>query len=816
MIEEAGSVELDKVYNPQAVESKWYRYWEENGYFYAPLPLPGQKRFSLMMPPPNVTGSLHLGHALDITLQDIFTRWYRMRGYVSLWLPGTDHAGIATQVKVEEALAREGLTKHHLGREKFLERVWAWKEQYGNTITRQLRLLGASCDWSRERFTMDPAYTRSVRHAFVHLYHKGLIYRDRYIINWCPRCQTTLSDLEVEYREIQGKLWYISYPLEDGSGSIVVATTRPETMLGDTAVAVHPGDERYKHLVGKRARLPLLDRRIPIIADEHVDPSFGTGAVKITPGHDPNDFEVARRHNLPSITVIDQEAKMTEEAGSYAGLDRYACRERVVQDLKAGGYLEKIEDHVHAVGHCYRCGTVIEPLISLQWFVKMKPLALPALKVVQEGKLRFIPERFTKIYINWLENIKDWCISRQLWWGHRIPVWYCQQCGEEICALEDPAQCPSCGSTALIQDPDVLDTWFSSALWPFATLRWPEKTPELQAFYPTDLLVTGRDIIFFWVARMVMMGLEFMGEVPFREVLIHGLILDAQGRKMSKSRGTGIDPLEVLDKYGADTLRYMLITGSTPGNDVRFHPERLEGVRNFANKIWNAARFALMNLKDFEPGPIAGDQLELADRWILSRLQNLILKVDSSLESYEVGKAAQSIYEFLWGEFCDWYVELVKPRLYGSGEARKVAQRVLVEVLGQTLLLLHPFMPFITEEIWQHLPGKRGSIMFGPWPQPEDKWRDEALERLFDTFMEVTRAIRNLRSEMNVSPGKSAPVILVAEGGAVRETLAQLAPHLERLAWASQVEIREELPAPRLKQPLLWQGEWRYTCPWPD
>ncbi|KYH31841.1 valine--tRNA ligase [Neomoorella mulderi] len=788
---------LDKVYDPKAVEEKWYRYWTEAGYFRGPLPAAGQQPFSIVMPPPNVTGSLHLGHALDNTLQDILTRWHRMRGDATLWVPGTDHAGIATQARVEEELAKEGLSKYDLGREKFLERVWAWKNEYGNRITRQLRLLGTSCDWSRERFTMDEGCSRAVREVFVRLYEKGLIYRGNYIINWCPRCHTTISDIEVEHEEEAGRLWYIRYPFKDGSGGITVATTRPETMLGDTAVAVNPEAERYRGLIGKTLVLPLVNREIPLIADSYVDPSFGTGAVKITPAHDPNDFEVAARHNLPAITVIGKDAVMTEEAGPYAGMERYACRQRIVEDLKNKGFLVKVEDHTHAVGHCYRCGTVVEPLVSPQWFVRMAPLAAPAIQAAKEGKVRFIPERFTKIYLNWLENIRDWCISRQLWWGHRIPVWYCQQCGEEICAVADPEECPACGSTALEQDPDVLDTWFSSALWPFSTLGWPEDTPELKTFYPTSVLVTGRDIIFFWVARMLFMGLEFMGQVPFREVFIHGLVLDAQGRKMSKSLGNGVDPMEVIEKYGADCLRFMLVTGNTPGNDLRFHPERLEGTRNFTNKIWNAARFALMNLEDFKPVPLEPKDLALPDRWILSRLNGLIREVTEGLEAYEIGEVARLLYDFFWGEFCDWYIELIKPRLYGKDQkARQVAQGVLVEVLGKSLQLLHPFMPFITEEIWQHLPGKRESIMISSWPRVLPERDDNDAEKAMELVMAVIRAIRNLRSEMNVPPGRSAGVILVTASGEDRQTLQEASGYLEVLAAASPVEVKAALPQP--------------------
>ncbi|MGB9660974.1 MAG: valine--tRNA ligase [Moorellaceae bacterium] len=789
---------LPPVYNPRQVEEKWYRLWEKEGYFRGPTEVSGRRTFSIVMPPPNVTGSLHLGHALDNTLQDILVRWHRMRGDATLWIPGTDHAGIATQARVEEELAKEGLSKYDLGREKFLERVWAWKEEYGNRITQQLRRLGASCDWSRERFTMDEGCSRAVREVFVRLYEKGLIYRGNYIINWCPRCRTTISDIEVEHQEEAGYLWYIRYPFKDGSGSITIATTRPETMLGDTAVAVHPEDERYRKFIGKTLILPLVNREIPLIADAYVDPHFGTGAVKITPAHDPNDFEVGQRHGLPSVTVIGKEAIMTEEAGPYAGLDRYACRRQVVQDLEIQGYLVKVEEHTHAVGHCYRCDTVIEPLVSPQWFVRMQPLAGPAIQAAKEGRVRFIPERFTKIYLNWLENLRDWCISRQLWWGHRIPVWYCQQCEEVICSVSDPAECPSCGSTALEQDPDVLDTWFSSALWPFSTMGWPDKTRELENYYPTSVLVTGRDIIFFWVARMIFMGLEFMQEVPFREVLIHGLVLDALGRKMSKSLGNGVDPMEVIEEYGADTLRFMLVTGNTPGNDLRFHPERIESTRNFCNKIWNAARFVLLNLTDYDPKKEKAPYT-LADRWILSRLNTLVRQVTANMEAYEIGEAARLLYDFFWGEFCDWYIELAKIRLYGSDPAAKAtAQQVLVEVLGTSLKLLHPFMPFITEEIWQYLPGNKDSIMISPWPQAEPGRQDGAAEEAMSLIIEVIRAVRNLRSEMRVPQGLKARVLLVASGNS-RQIMEEARPYLGALAQAEPVEIVTSLAQPPVK-----------------
>ena len=807
---------LSTVYEPQNVEEKWYQLWEKEGYFIAGANEELLKKkatgeaetFSIVMPPPNVTGFLHLGHALDNTLQDILTRWRRMQGYHTLWLPGTDHAGIATQAKVEEQLAKEGLSKCDLGREKFLDRAWAWKRQYGGRITQQLRKLGTSCDWSRERFTMDEGCSEAVRDVFVSLYEKGLIYQGNYIINWCPKCQTTISDIEVEHEIHAAKIWHLRYPVIDEAGEntgeyIVVATTRPETMLGDTAVAVHPEDERYKALVGKKLRLPLMGRIIPIVADDYVDREFGSGAVKITPAHDPNDFELGLRHNLEQITVIDRKGFMNELAGRYEGLERLEARERVVTDLEAQGFLVKIEDYEHSVGQCYRCNTVIEPLISKQWFVKMKPLAEPAIQAVLDGRIKFVPERFTKIYLNWLENIRDWCISRQLWWGHRIPVWYCQDCDEVICRKEEPAKCPRCGSAKLEQDTDVLDTWFSSGLWPFSTQGWPEETDTLRCYYPTSVLVTGRDIIFFWVARMIFMGLEFMPDVPFREVFIHGLVLDAQGRKMSKSLGNGIDPIEVIEQYGADTLRFMLITGNTPGNDLRFQTERLEATRNFANKIWNASRFALMNLADYEETPegAAGngagkDAYTLADRWIRSRFNRTAEEVTRNLERYDLGEAARVIYEFIWNEFCDWYIEIVKPRLYGKefAESRRTAQAVLANTLRGTMELLHPFMPFITEEIWQHLPHQGKTVMLAPWPQADEALLDEEAEAEMTVVMEAVKALRNLRSEMNVAPGKKAEAVLLAQNEAALAALRHGEDYLRNLAGLSQLTIQLSTP----------------------
>lgn len=778
---------MEKVYDPRQVEEKWYPFWEEKGYFHAEVD-PSKEAFSIVMPPPNVTGALHLGHAIDNTIQDVLTRFKRMQGYNTLWLPGTDHAGIATQAKVEEQLAKEGTNRHELGREKFIERVWDWKEQYGGRITQQLRRIGASCDWSRERFTMDEGCSKAVREVFVDLYNKGLIYRGNYIVNWCPHCHTTISDIEVEHVDREGNLWHLRYPVKDSEEFLVVATTRPETMLGDTAVAVHPEDERYRHLVGKTIVLPLVNREITIVADEYVDREFGTGAVKITPAHDPNDFEMGLRHKLPSIAVMDKEARMNEQAGKYQGMERYAARKEIVKDLDALGALVKVDPHQHAVGECYRCSTVIEPMVSKQWFVKMEPLAKPAMEVVREGILEFVPDRFAKIYLGWLENIRDWCISRQLWWGHRIPVWYCEDCGVEICAKEDPEVCPKCGSKHLQQDPDVLDTWFSSGLWPFSTMGWPEQTPELKQFYPTSVLVTGRDIIFFWVARMIFTGLEFMKEIPFQKVMIHGLVLDAQGRKMSKSLGNGVDPIEVIDQYGADTLRFMLITGNTPGNDLRFHPERLDATRNFANKIWNASRFVLLNLQDYEEAPRG--ELLLADRWILSRYEATAQAVTEALDRFDLGEAARLLYEFIWNEFCDWYIELAKGRLYDKEhpEARLTVQSVLLEVLEGTMRLLHPYMPFITEEIWQNLPINGESVMMQSWPKVSG-YRNDSVEKQMNLIMEVIKAVRNIRAEMNVQPGKKAEIILVAPETENREVLEIGKESIRHLAVGSQVDV---------------------------
>ncbi|MGI5920409.1 MAG: valine--tRNA ligase [Syntrophomonadaceae bacterium] len=785
---------LPSVYNSQNVESKWYEFWKANGYF-APGEDRTRKPFSIVMPPPNVTGALHLGHALDCTIQDILTRWRRMQGYNTLWLPGTDHAGIATQAKVEESLAQEGLSRYDLGREKFLERVWEWKHLYGNRITSQLSLLGSSCDWSRERFTMDEGCSQAVREVFVNLYNKGLIYQGDYIINWCPKCHTAISDIEVEHEDTEGHLWHLKYPLEDSDEYIIVATTRPETMLGDTGVAVHPEDERYSTIVGRKVKLPLVNRLIPVFADDYVDREFGTGAVKVTPAHDPNDFDMGLRHNLEQIVVINENGFMSENAGKYQGLSREECRKQIVKDLDEQGFLIKVESHQHAVGHCQRCNTIIEPMVSKQWFVKMKPLAEPAIQKVLDGEIKFIPERFTRIYIGWMENIRDWCISRQLWWGHRIPVWYCQDCGEVICSKVDPDKCPQCQSANLKQDEDVLDTWFSSALWPFSTMGWPEKTSDLDYFYPTSVLVTGRDIIFFWVARMIFSGIEHTGKVPFHHVNIHGLILDGQGRKMSKSLGNGIDPLEVVEKYGADTLRFSMITGVTPGNDIRFNWDKVENTRNFANKIWNASRFVLMNMEGYEPVTISDNELTLADKWILSRLNSTTAEMTKMLENYDLGEAARTIYDFIWDEFCDWYIELAKPRLFRPENARQrlLVQNMLRDVLVEILKLLHPFMPFITEEIYQYLPGHDATIMLQEWPSAEEsRWWPEAVVQMQEV-MGIIRAIRNIRAEFNVSPGSKVKALVVVQDKAKMEYLHDNSSYVKDMANVSEMEIMEKL-----------------------
>ena len=780
--------QLEKTYEPKSVESRLYDFWQSNGYFHSE-PDRSKKPYTIVMPPPNITGKLHMGHALDNTLQDILIRFRRMQGYCTLWLPGTDHASIATEEKIVKALAEQGITKEDLGREGFLERAWEWKKEYGGTITSQLRKLGSSCDWSRERFTMDEGCSEAVKEVFVRLYEKGLIYKGEKIINWCPHCKTTISDAEVEYSEQDGHFWHLRYPLTDGSGYVELATTRPETMLGDTAVAVHPDDERYKDIVGKTLTLPLVGREIPVVADSYVDPEFGTGVVKITPAHDPNDFEVGLRHNLPVINVMDKTAHINQNGGKYEGLERYEARKQIVADLEAGGYLVKVEPHKHNVGECYRCNTTIEPWVSSQWFVKMEPLAKPAIDVVRNGDIKFIPERFDKTYFHWMENIRDWCISRQLWWGHRLPVWYCDDCGETIVAREEPTVCPKCGSKHLTQDPDVLDTWFSSALWPFSTLGWPNNTEDLDFFYPTSTLVTGYDIIFFWVARMIFSGMEHMKKPPFDTILIHGIIRDSQGRKMSKSLGNGIDPLEEIDKYGTDALRFTLATGNSPGNDMRYLPEKAEASRNFANKLWNAARFVLMNLGDDEKAPHLPEKLALEDKWVITLFNNLVKEVTENLESFELGIAVQKLYDFIWDILCDWYIEVCKVRLNGEGEAKEQAKAVLVYVMSNTLKLLHPFMPFITEEIWQTLPHDGETIMLSSWPVYDEKHDFSADAADFERIMAAIRAIRNRRAEMNVPPSKKAEVYFATKQ---TDLFKNAGVFFERLASASKVEVGSE------------------------
>ena len=786
---------IPTVYDPQSFEKKWYKYWEDNKLFHAEVKMDKQP-FSIVIPPPNVTGQLHMGHALDNTLQDIQIRWRRMQGYNTLWMPGADHAGIATQIKVEEMLAQDNISRYDLGRDKFIEKVWEWKEQYGDRIITQLKSLGASCDWERERFTMDEGCSKAVREVFVSLYEKGLIYQGYRITNWCPRCNTALSDIEVEHEDKPGNLYHLRYQVENSDEYIIVATTRPETMLGDSGVAVHPEDERYCHLIGKNLILPIVERKIPIFADGYVDPSFGTGAVKVTPAHDPNDFEMGQRHNLEQIVILNSNATMAENTGKYQGLDRYACRKALLQDLEAIGALVKIEEHNHAVGQCQRCSTIVEPMVSKQWFVKMESLAQPAIAAVETEKIKFVPERFTKIYLNWLDGIRDWCISRQIWWGHRIPAWYCE-CGETIVARDSVNSCPKCGSANVKQDEDVLDTWFSSALWPFSTMGWPEQTPELKQFYPTSVLVTGYDIIFFWVARMIMMGLEFQQEIPFKHVFIHGLVRDSQGRKMSKSLGNGIDPLEVVEKYGADTLRFMLITGNTPGNDMRFYWERVESTRNFANKLWNASRFVLMNLTDYDENfdPQASDYT-LADKWILSRYNQTVSDVTRNLERFELGEAGRAIYEFIWNEFCDWYIELSKARLYNKEDnrARQTAQSVLCYVLENTLKLLHPFMPFITEEIWQHIPHEGDSIIVASWPVEQTTLTDKKAELNMEIVMETIKAIRNMRAEVNVAPGRKSEAILQLASAELVQLFELNASYVKTLAAVEPLNVSLTTP----------------------
>ncbi len=785
------SKELAKAYEPQEVEGRIYDFWMKGGYFHAEVD-PKKKPYTIVIPPPNITGQLHMGHAWDETLQDILIRWKRMQGYSALWLPGTDHASIATEAKIVEAMREEGLSKEDLGREGFLERAWAWKDKFGGRILEQLKLLGSSCDWDRLRFTMDEGCSKAVRHVFVKLYEEGLIYRGERIINWCPNCKTAISDAEVIFEEQQGSFWHLRYPLADGSGYIQLATTRPETMLGDTAVAVHPEDERYKHLVGKNVILPLVNKEIPIVADEYVEMDFGTGVVKITPAHDPNDFEVGQRHNLPVINVMNEDGSINENGGKYAGLSGMEARKQIVKDLEEGGYLIKVEPLKHNVGTCQRCHTVVEPRVSTQWFVKMEPLAGPAIDVVKDGAIRLIPDRMEKTYYNWMENIKDWCISRQLWWGHRIPAWYCEDCGETIVSETDVDTCPKCGGKHLHQDSDTLDTWFSSALWPFSTLGWPDNTPELEYFYPTNTLVTGYDIIFFWVARMIFSGLKHTGKAPFDTVLFHGLLRDSQGRKMSKSLGNGIDPVDVINQYGADALRFTLVTGNSPGNDARYSDEKVAASRNFANKIWNAARFIHMNIDGHDVPCALPESLSLEDQWIVSRFNTVAKEVTENLDKFELGIAVSKLYDFIWDDFCDWYIELAKRPL--SGEDQAVAQntrQVLVWVLTHTLALLHPFMPFVTEEIWQSLPHDGEALIVAPWPQYEEGRAFPQAEAEMKKVMELITAVRTRRSEMNVPPSKKAHLYIetgdTAAFEAEREAIA-------KLAYCSAVEIGESFP----------------------
>ena len=782
--------ELAKTYDPSAIEERTYAKWMGRKYFHAEVDR-SKKPFTIVIPPPNVTGKLHMGHALDETLQDILIRYKRMQGYNALWIPGTDHASISTEVKVTNQLREEGIDKKELGREGFLKRAWQWKEEYGGAIINQLKKLGSSCDWDRERFTMDEGCSEAVLEVFVRLYEKGYIYKGSRIINWCPVCRTSISDAEVEHEEQAGHFWYINYPIADGSGYVQIATTRPETMLGDTAVAVNPEDERYMHLIGKTLKLPLTDREIPVVGDPYVDKEFGTGCVKITPAHDPNDFEVGRRHNLPEINIMNDDATICCP-GKYEGMDRYEARKVIVKDLEEQGLLVKVEDHTHNVGTHDRCKATVEPLIKQQWFVKMDELAKPAIEAVKNGELTFVPERFDKIYLHWLENIRDWCISRQLWWGHRIPAYYCDKCGETVVAKEEPSVCPKCGCTHLTQDEDTLDTWFSSALWPFSTLGWPKETEDLEYFYPTDVLVTGYDIIFFWVIRMVFSGYEQTGKSPFHHVLIHGLVRDAQGRKMSKSLGNGIDPLEIISEYGADALRLTLVTGNAPGNDMRFYMERVKSSRNFANKVWNASRFIMMNLGEEKTKEMTLDSLTAADRWILSKVNHLSKEVTANMDSFELGIAVQKIYDFIWDEFCDWYIEMVKPRLWDREDAsREAALWTLKQVLIQALKLLHPYMPFITEEIFCNLSGEE-SIMISSWPEYTEAWNFEAEERAIETIKEAVRGIRNVRTDMNVPNSRKAKVYVVSANPAIREIFEQGRNFFAVLGFASEVLIQSD------------------------
>jgi len=794
---------LDKSYDPHQVEDKWYRYWEEHGYFRADEDSE-RKAYSIVIPPPNVTGVLHIGHALNNTLQDILIRFKRMEGYNVLWMPGTDHAGIATQNVVEKQLLEEGLDRHSLGREKFIERVWKWKEQSGGTIIGQLKKLGASCDWSRERFTMDEGLSEAVKEVFVRLYQEGLIYRSYYIINWCPRCQTALSDLEVEHQEVLGKLYHLKYPFKEGERFVVVATTRPETMLGDTAVAVNPEDKRYQEVIGKKVILPVVDREIPVIGDPYVDVEFGTGCLKITPAHDFNDFEIGLKHGLEQIKVIDEAGRMNENAGPYRGMDRFECREKIVQDLEGDGVLLKTEDYRHVVGHCYRCKTIVEPNLSLQWFVRTKPLAETAIEAVRDRRTRIIPEVWEKTYFEWMENIRDWCISRQIWWGHRIPAWYCDRCGEVIVSMETPASCSKCDGDHLTPETDVLDTWFSSALWPFSTLGWPKQTKLLKRFYPTSVLVTGFDILFFWVARMMMMGLKFMGEVPFRDVYIHGLVRDERGKKYSKTRGNVVDPLDLIDRFGADALRFTLAALTMPGSDLKLSESRTEGYRHFVNKIWNASRFVLMNLGESDveekTGAVPVREFSLPDRWIRGRLNQVIRDVRESLEDYKFNEASNALYQFIWHEFCDWYLELAKLYLYQEGDEKrqKLTKRTLSEVLDAVLRLLHPFMPFITEEIWQQLPQRREneSIMVSEFPEPDEGYDDESVADEMELIIEVTNGLRNIRGEMNLPPGERITALFRTKNREVEKRLREHQSFIQSLALVEAFEFGKNLEKP--------------------
>ncbi len=780
--------ELDKIYDPKQFEDRTYAFWLKGNYFHAEVD-ENKTPYTIVIPPPNITGQLHMGHALDNTLQDILIRYKRMQGFCTLWMPGTDHASIATEAKIVEAMRKEGLTKDDLGREKFLERAWDWKEKYGGRIIEQLKKLGSSCDWERERFTLDEGCSKAVNEVFVKYFEKGLIYRGERIINWCTHCLTSISNAEVEYEDQAGNFWHLRYPLSDGSGYLNLATTRPETLLGDSAVAVNPKDERYKDFIGKTVTLPLVGREIPVVADSYVDMEFGTGVVKITPAHDPNDFEVGARHNLPIINVMTDDAKITSDYPKYAGMDRFEARKAIVKDLEEGGFLVKVEEHAHNVGTCYRCSTTIEPRVSLQWFVKMADLAKPAIEAVRSGDINFIPERFDKNYFNWMEDIRDWCISRQLWWGHRIPAYYCDECGEVVVAKETPEKCPKCGGTHFTQDPDTLDTWFSSALWPFSTLGWPEKTKELDYFYPTNTLVTGYDIITFWVSRMIVAGMEHMGKKPFDNILIHGLVRDAQGRKMSKSLGNGIDPLEIISEYGADALRFALATGNSPGNDMRFSEDKITSSRNFANKLWNASRFILMNVGDDIEADTLPATLSVEDKWFVSKCNKLIKEVTDNLDKFELGMAVQKLYDFIWDIMCDWYIELAKPRLQEGGEAAKTAQQTLVYVMDKTLKLLHPFMPFITEEIWQAIPHNGESIMISDWPKYKEELNFAKEEEEFEVLIDAIKAIRAQRSSMNVPPSKKADLFIETQKGSIFENGDMF---LKRLASANEVHIGEK------------------------